>query len=154
MNVVNKGYVLGHTAARAVAAACGVGRVEANSSLQACWLAQPGCPLQQPTRLTHPSTNVTYVCTISELAPSKFTTRPERSGERPSLSFSVGARGVAVAKVGFIYILVNSVKFIHSEKATKFCEISPLLLTAVHKVKSKGKISQNFAAFLEYMNFT
>ena len=36
---VNKGYVLGHTAARAVAAACGVDRVEANSSLQACWLA-------------------------------------------------------------------------------------------------------------------
>ena len=44
-------------------------------------------------------------------------------------------------------------KFIYSEKATKFCEIFPLLLTAVHTVKSKGKISQNFVAFLEYMNF-
>ena len=44
-------------------------------------------------------------------------------------------------------------KFIYSEKATKFCEIFPLLLTAVHTVKSKGKISQNFAAFSEYMNF-
>ena len=44
------------------------------------------------------------------------------------------------------------VKFIYSEKATKFCEIFPLLLTAVHTVKSKGKILQNFVAFSEYMN--
>ena len=46
------------------------------------------------------------------------------------------------------------VKFIYSEKATKFCEIFLLLLTTVHStVKSKGKISQNFVAFSEYMNF-
>ena len=47
----------------------------------------------------------------------------------------------------------GSLKFIYSEKATKFYEIFPLLLTAVHTVKSKVKISQNFVAFLEYMNF-
>ena len=47
-----------------------------------------------------------------------------------------------------------TVKFIYSEKATKFCEIFPLLLTVVHTVKSKGKILQNFVAFSEYMNFT
>ena len=46
------------------------------------------------------------------------------------------------------------VKFIYSEKATKFCEIFKLLLTTVHTVKSKVKISQNFVAFSEYMNFT
>ena len=46
------------------------------------------------------------------------------------------------------------VNFIYSEKATKFWEIFPLLLTTVHAVKSKGNISQNFVAFLEYMNFT
>ena len=40
------------------------------------------------------------------------------------------------------------IKFIYSEKATEFCEIFPL-----HTVKSKGKISQNFVAFSEYMNF-
>ena len=45
-------------------------------------------------------------------------------------------------------------KFIYSEKATKFCEIFPLLLFYVVSVKSKGKISQNFVAFSEYMNFT
>ena len=46
------------------------------------------------------------------------------------------------------------VKFIfYYEKATKFCEIFPLLLTTVHTVKSKGKISQNFVVFSEYMNF-
>ena len=50
--------------------------------------------------------------------------------------------------------LPSRVKFIYSEKATKFCEIFPLLLTTVHTVKSKGKISQNFVAFSEYMNFT
>ena len=44
-------------------------------------------------------------------------------------------------------------KFMYSEKATKFCEIFTLLLTTVHTVKSKVKISQNFVAFSEYMNF-
>ena len=42
---------------------------------------------------------------------------------------------------------------VYSEKATKFCEIFLLLLTAVHTVKNKGKILQNFMAFSEYMNF-
>ena len=40
-------------------------------------------------------------------------------------------------------------KFIYSEKATKFCEMFTLLLTTVHTVKSKVKISQNFVAFSE-----
>ena len=44
-------------------------------------------------------------------------------------------------------------KFIYSEKATKFCEIFPLFLTVCTVVKSEGKISQNFVAFSEYMNF-
>ena len=44
-------------------------------------------------------------------------------------------------------------KFIYSEKATKFCEIFPLLLTICIAVKSKGKISQNFVAFSEYMKY-
>ena len=45
------------------------------------------------------------------------------------------------------------IKFIYSEKATKFCEIFILLLTVCTVVKSKVKISQNFVAFSEYMNF-
>ena len=44
-------------------------------------------------------------------------------------------------------------KFIYSKKATKFCKIFTLLLTVCTAVKSKGKISQNFVAFSEYMNF-
>ena len=44
-------------------------------------------------------------------------------------------------------------KFIYSEKATKFCEIFTLLLSYVVSVKSKVKISQKFVAFSEYMNF-
>ena len=47
----------------------------------------------------------------------------------------------------------KKLKFIYSEKATKVCEIFPLLLTVCTVVKSKGKISQNFVAFSEYMNF-
>ena len=49
---------------------------------------------------------------------------------------------------------MGKVKFIYSEKATKFCEIFTLLLTKVHTVKSKEKISQSFVAFSEFMNFT
>ena len=49
---------------------------------------------------------------------------------------------------------VPLLKFIYSEKATKFCKILTLLLTVCTVVKSKVKISQNFVAFLEYTNFT
>ena len=44
-------------------------------------------------------------------------------------------------------------KFIYSEKATKFWEISIVDLSYVVPVKSKVEISQNFVAFSEYMNF-
>ena len=49
--------------------------------------------------------------------------------------------------------LFCNIKFIYSEKATKFCDIFTLLLSYVVPVKSKGEISQNFVAFSEYMNF-
>ena len=45
-------------------------------------------------------------------------------------------------------------KFIYSEKATKFCEIFNLILSYVVPVKSKVKILQNFVAFSENINFT
>ena len=49
---------------------------------------------------------------------------------------------------------ISVLKFIYSEKATKFCEIFTLLLSYVVQVKSKVKISQNSVAFSEYtMNF-
>ena len=51
------------------------------------------------------------------------------------------------------YIWAYVLKFIYSEKATKFCKIFPLLLSVCTVVKSKGKISQNYVAFSEYMNF-
>ena len=51
-------------------------------------------------------------------------------------------------------ILLEKVKFIYSKTSTKFCEIFTLLLIVSTVVKSKGKISQNFVAFPEYMNFT
>ena len=46
------------------------------------------------------------------------------------------------------------IKFIYSEKVTKFCEIFTLFLSYVVPVKSKVKISQIFVAFSEYMKFT
>ena len=45
------------------------------------------------------------------------------------------------------------IKFVYSEKATKFCEISTLLLSYVVPIKSKVEISQYFVAFSQYMNF-
>ena len=45
-------------------------------------------------------------------------------------------------------------KFIYSEKATKFCEISTIDLTVTTWDKSTVEISQKFVAFSEYMNFT
>ena len=56
--------------------------------------------------------------------------------------------------VSYFIDLDSMLKFIYSEKATKFCEIFTLFLTVCTVVKSKGKISQNFVAFSEYMNFT
>ena len=46
------------------------------------------------------------------------------------------------------------IKFIYSEKATNFCQISTVDLSYVVTVKSTVEISQNFVAFSEYMNFT
>ena len=45
------------------------------------------------------------------------------------------------------------VKFIYSEKATEFCEISTVYLTGTTQDKSTVEISQNFVAFSEYINF-
>ena len=53
----------------------------------------------------------------------------------------------------FAFYVYCQVKFIHSEKATKFCEISTLDLSYVVTVKSTVEISQTFVAFSEYMNF-
>ena len=47
---------------------------------------------------------------------------------------------------------ITTVKFIFSEKATKFCEISTLLLSVCTVDKSKVEISQKYVAFSEYMN--
>ena len=44
------------------------------------------------------------------------------------------------------------IKFIYSEKATKFCEISTVDLTVTTQDKTM-EISQKFVAFTEYMNF-
>ena len=44
-------------------------------------------------------------------------------------------------------------KFIYSEKATRFCKISIVDLFYVVPVKSTVEISQNLVPFSEYMNF-
>ena len=50
-------------------------------------------------------------------------------------------------------IWILSVNFVYSEKATKFCEISTLLLTGTKQAASMVEILQNFVAFSEYMTF-
>ena len=49
--------------------------------------------------------------------------------------------------------VIERLKFIYSEKATKFWEISTIDLSYVVTVKSTVEILQNFVAFSEYMNF-
>ena len=59
-----------------------------------------------------------------------------------------------VCKITMIRTLAyrQLVKFAYSEKATRFCNISTLLLSTVQD--SKREISQNFLAFSEYLNFS
>ena len=52
-----------------------------------------------------------------------------------------------------MFFMAIVVKFIYSEKAAKFCEISTNYLSYVLPVKQLVEISQNFVAFSEYMNF-
>ena len=52
--------------------------------------------------------------------------------------------------MNFIIIML---KFICSDDATKFCEISTLDLTGTTDDKSMVEILPNFLAFSEYMNF-
>ena len=59
---------------------------------------------------------------------------------------------VSLSKIWLRYFVV--LKFIYSEKATNFCEISTVDLSYVVTVKSTVEISQKFVAFSEYMNFT
>ena len=66
----------------------------------------------------------------------------------------VRARNVSSILSTFAVLLQNLlVKFIYSQKATKFFEIFALLLSYVVPVKSKVEILQNFVAFSKYMNF-
>ena len=59
-----------------------------------------------------------------------------------------------MVQISYLNILKRKLKFIYSEKATTFCEISTLLLSVCTVDKSKVEISPNFVAFSEYMNFT
>ena len=50
-------------------------------------------------------------------------------------------------------MICSWLKFIYSEKAKFFCEISTLLLPGTTQDKSEVEILQNFVAFSEYINF-
>ena len=52
------------------------------------------------------------------------------------------------------FIMYIVIKFMYSDKATKFCEIFTFLLFYILPVKSKVKILQNFVGFSKYMKFT
>ena len=53
----------------------------------------------------------------------------------------------------FKKINISLLKFIYSEKATKFGKISTIDLYYVVRFKSTVEMSQNFVAFSENMNF-
>ena len=52
-----------------------------------------------------------------------------------------------------VYRCLKKLKFIYSEKAKIFCEISTADLSYEVMDKSSVEISQKFVAFSEYMNF-
>ena len=62
---------------------------------------------------------------------------------------SKGTTKQVKVRLAFSHLL----KFIYSEKATKFCEISTLFLSECTVDKGKVEILQNFVVFLEYTNF-
>ena len=70
------------------------------------------------------------------------TEKPDRTKEMGSPSKFGSCRDTSAIEV----------KFIYSEKATKFYEISTVDLSYVVPVKYKVEISQKFLAFSEYMN--
>ena len=49
--------------------------------------------------------------------------------------------------------MMSPLKFIYSEKATKFCQISTLLLSVCTVDQCNVEIWQNFVAISEYMSF-
>ena len=69
----------------------------------------------------------------------------------------MGTKYTIVVINAYFHLILNvkkeKVKFIYSEKATKFCEILTLFLSYVVPVKSKVEISQNFVTFSKYLNF-
>ena len=76
---------------------------------------------------------------------------------RPGLN-EFNLKTVAGSQVGCFFVnqlsvQVRALKFMYSEKDTKFCKIFTLILSCVVSVKSKVKISQNFVTFSEYVNF-
>ena len=79
--------------------------------------------------------------------------RPVQNSWNIVASNTKGFKSVGYVITILIYnASIFSLKFIYSEKATKFWEIFLLLLTVCIAVKSKGKVLQNFVAFSEYMN--
>ena len=74
------------------------------------------------------------------------------SGTPRDLKYSHNVGKITAERKGRI-TLSMALKFIYSEMATKFCEISTVDLTGTTQGKSTVEISQNFVAYSEYMNF-
>ena len=89
-----------------------------------------------------------------DLNDAAFNSPSELSTELDN-KFQAGALNcwIAALMVTFMCPCAELIKFIYSEKATKFCEISNVDLSYVVPVKSTVEILQNFLAFSEYMNF-
>ena len=72
----------------------------------------------------------------------------------PARSLASVPEPIGMPSHGILHRWLYSSKFIYSEKATKFCEISAVDLLYVVTVKSAVEILQNFVCFSKYMNFT
>ena len=114
--------------------------------------------------------NVDYRATVDRTGPVPFPPLKIVFGEREIFDFTSenyklllsAAKGQKIHSLGVGYWILSYVstikyilvKFIYSEKATHFCEISTVDLSYLVTVNSTVEISQKFVAFSEYMNFT
>ena len=87
------------------------------------------------------------MCITAQTSPIMVVTRCR---EREKVTYSIMEKGWDFVSKAY---KKRMLKFIYSEKAIKFCEISTVDLSFVVPVKSMVEISQNFEAFSEYMNF-
>ena len=103
-------------------------------------------PANNTAASTSASSSVSTCLAAAASADAAVAASMEAAAETPN-NFTQQHKGSFYSAGTFV------IKFIYSEKATQFCEISIEDLSFIVTVKSTVEILQNFVAFSEYLNF-